>query len=65
MTKEFFKEVCKEIVSTILPVIPDDEYLRVYRKGNFYTIEIGWHKYTHHSTGTELFEYPEGLDDED
>ena len=65
MTKEFFKEVCKEVVSTILPVIPDNESLRVYRNGDFYTIEIGWYKYTRHSTGTELFEFPEGLNDEE
>ena len=65
MTKEFFKEVCKEVVSTILPVIPDNSSLRVYRNGDFYTVEIGWYKYTHHENGVELFEFPEGLNDEE
>ena len=65
MTKEFFKEVCKDIISNILPVIPDNEVLRVYRNGDFYTIECAYLKYTHFNTGTELIECPEGLNDEE
>ena len=67
MTDEFFKEVCRYIISNILQGLPDGMHLEVYRKkyddGEYYCISCGGHEYSHYSDGRETFRRPEGLDD--
>lgn len=69
MTKSYFKELCKHIISDVLETVPEGECLSIYHKtypnGEYFTIECGGFKYTHQSSGKELVEAPEGLDDED
>lgn len=67
MTKSYFKEVCKHAISNVLETVPDGENLRVYHKkyptGEYIVIECAGFKYTHQSSGNELIEGPEGLDE--
>lgn len=65
MTQEFFKEFCKHIKSELLPVIPNNSMLYVYRsfddKDGTEYIDItcdGW-KYIKHRSGSEEIRKPE------
>ena len=72
MTKEFFKEYCKHIISEVLCGVPNGEELRVYRdsedKGDYtkeyFSIECCGFKYIHYGHGREAIEAPEGLDND-
>ena len=61
MTKKFFKEFCKHIKSEILPVIPNDSALFVYRGVDdkdgteYYDITCGGWKYIRHRDGNEEY----------
>ena len=66
MTQEFFKEFCKHIKSELLPVIPYNSTLYVYRglddKDEPEYLDItcaGW-KYIRHRNGSEEIQSLEG-----
>ena len=67
MTKSFFKEACKRIMSDIMPGIPDNTtmWVRNYGKEDGIEIMCDGFKYRALPDGKEYITCPEGLNDED